>query len=160
MTDMRRIQILVIVLAVTAFFGMSINAIAAGDGNPAACQVPKKPGGPAITGTVVMMITNGADTDALLRLDYKGKSDVFRIGFVSNPVSGEQMLCDALANNPTNETGVDIKTSLGIPANKQFVITGPPEKPESSVQNLSYAAVPGASFGASAGIMDVKIWLQ
>lgn len=158
---MRRIPVLVIVAAVMAFFGMSIDAIAGGDTPPAACQVDRKPANNLkVTGTVVMMVSNGVDTDALLRLEFNGREDVFRIFFQSNPVSPEQMLCDALAANPTNSAGQDIKTALGINPNRTLVITGPPNKPETSVKNFSYDAVPGSPLGASAGIADVKIWLQ
>ena len=159
---MKRLSLVIAVVAAVGFWGPSFEAFAGGNAPPPSCQVPQKPqNDDKITGEVVVVTYAQTFVDALLRLNYNGREDVFRIGSGSIQIlSAEQLLCDILAANPTNAAGQDIKTALGIKATRTLVITGPPEHPDTSVRNLSYKAVPSGPNDDSAGIADVKIFIK
>lgn len=160
---MKRLPLIIPLLAAVGFFGLSAEAFAGGNAPPASCQVPQKPSDDnKITGEVAIVTYQGTQLDATLRLDFNGRTDVFRVGIsFANVLSPEQVLCDVLAANPLNAAGQDIKTALGIKATKKLVITGPPEHPDTSVKNSSFAqVVAGPSGDDNSGIADVKIFLS
>jgi hypothetical protein len=149
------------------FLGLSLEAWAGGNAPPPSCQVDRQPGGSkVIAGTATMTVYNydgsAGDVDALLRLEYlaSGAQDDFRAHVFTNVLSGEDLICQILAVNPTNSTGHTIKQAFGIPDRKSLVITGPPQNPETSVRNLGFGSVPGGPTGDSSGIADVRIFVK